>query len=137
MLIGDSDVLAYAYGFGTDGYLYAHEIGTDAYNQPMSAYIESGDFELDTGGNQLAHLSKVIPDLKDFSGGVDVTIKGKKYPQDAAYSISGPNTVTPTTRFINPRLRARQIAVRVESSGIGDAWRLGTVRVDLLPHGGR
>jgi len=137
MLIGDSEVIDDAYGFGTDGYLYTHEIGTDAYDQPMTAFIESGDVELDAGGNQIAHLGKFIPDMKDFTGAVDVTFKGKKYPQDAAYYESGPHTVTTTTPFINPRIRARQLALRIDSSALGDAWRLGTPRVDLVPHGGR
>ena len=137
MLIGDSEVIGYAYGFGLDGYLYTHEVGDDAYDQPMDAHIESGDVEIDAGGNQMAHVSKVIPDLKDFAGSVGVTIKGKKYPQAPAYTESGPHTVTPTPQFIKPRLRSRQLAVRVESNTSGTSWQLGVLRVDLLPHGGR
>lgn len=137
MLIGDSEVFDYAYGFGTDGYLYEHESGTDAYNQPMTTYIESGDIEIDAGGNHLAHLSKAIPDMYVIEGSVDLTVKGKKYPQEASYVESGPHAVDSSTRFVNPRLRARQIAVRIESGSLGDAWSLGTLRVDLIPHGGR
>lgn len=137
MLIGDSEVFKYAYGFGQDGYIYTHESGTDDYDQAMTAYIESGGIEIDAGGNQFAHISKVIPDLKGASGTVNVTIKGKRYPQATEEQTSGPHAVTPTTQFINPRLRCRQIAVRWESSTLGAAWQLGTMRVDLIPHGGR
>ena len=137
MLIGDSEVLSYAYGFGADGYLYTHEFGEDDYLFPMKAFIESGDVEIDAGGNQLAHISKFIPDFKGLAGSVDVTIKAKKYPQATEQQVSGPHTITPTTEFINPRVRGRQVSIRLESSGLGDAWQAGLVRVDLIPHGGR
>lgn len=137
MLVGDSDVFNYVYGFGTDGHLYTHELGTDDYLTAMNAYIESGDFEIDAGGNGIAHISKFIPDFKTLDGAVDVTIKGKKYPQDSEQQTSGPHAVTSTTKFINPRVRCRQIAIRLESDALGDDWRAGTMRVDLLPHGGR
>jgi hypothetical protein len=137
MLIGDSDVFNYAYGFGADSYLYTHESGTDAYNQPMTAYIESGAIEIDAGGNALAHISKMIPDFKTLVGSVDVTFTGKKYPQATETQVSGPHTISPTTEFVNPRMRCRQISVRLESSDLGDDWRSGVLRVDLVPHGGR
>lgn len=137
MLVGDSDVLNYAYGFGTDGYLYTHELGTDDYLTAMNAYIESGDFEIDESGEQLMHISKFVPDFKTLDGSVDITVKGKKYPQDSEQQTSGPHAVTSSTKFINPRVRCRQIAIRLESTDLGDDWRAGTMRVDLLPHGGR
>ena len=137
MLVGDSEVISGAYGFGTDNYIYTHETGADDYLQPMEAFIESGDVEIDAAGGQIAHLGKFIPDIVDFAGGVGVTVKGKKYPQDSAYYTSGPHTVTTTTPFVNPRIRARQIAIRISSDGLGDTWRLGSIRVDLVPHGGR
>ena len=137
MLVGDSEVIITAYGFGTDGYIYTHESGTDDYDQPLDAYIASGDIELEGTGNQLGHLGKLTPDLKDFSGTIDVTVKTKKYPQDTEEQNSGPHTITPTTRFVNPRVRGRQISVRWESSRLGDRWSLGMMRVDLVPHGTR
>lgn len=137
MLVGDSDVLNYAYGFGTDGHIYTHELGADDYLTAMTAYIESGDFEISAGGNEFAHISKLIPDFKTLEGTVDITIKGRKYPQDSEQQTSGPHAVTATTKFINPRVRCRQIAVRLESDAIGDDWRAGALRVDLIPHGGR
>lgn len=137
MLVGDSDVFSYAYGFGTDGYLYTHETGTDDYDQAITAYVESGDVEIDTSGEQFAHVRKLIPDVKDMAGTLDVTVKGRRYPQDTEQQTSGPHEVTSTTKFINPRVRCRQIAIRWESSAVGDTWKLGTMRVDLVPHGRR
>ncbi len=137
MLIGDSDVLNYAYGFGTDKYLYTHESGVDDYDQAMNAYAETGDIEIDAGGNAVAHLSKMVPDFRRIEGAVNFTFTGKKYPQATETQSSGPHAVTSTTEFINPRMRCRQIKVRVESDAIGDDWSLGMLRVDLVPHGGR
>lgn len=137
MLVGDSDVLNYSYGFGTDNYIYTHESGTDEYDQPMNAYIESGAIEVDAGGNMLAHISKMIPDFKTLVGSVDVTFTGKKYPQSTETQVSGPHTISPTTEFVNPRMRCRQISIQLESDALGDNWRTGMLRVDLVPHGGR
>lgn len=137
MLIGDSDVFNYAYGTGTDGYLYTHEEGTDDYTQAMDAYIVSGGIEVAPSGGDIMHISKMIPDFKVLTGSVDVTFSGKKYPQSTETQDSGPHNITEATEFINPRVRCRQISVRVESNDLGDDWCMGTLRVDLLPHGGR
>lgn len=137
MLVGDSDVVNYVYGFGADGYMYTHEQGVDAYDEPMEAFIESGDIELDAGGNQFAHVSRMIPDFKTLTGSVDVTVTGRKYPQASETASSGAMEVTSSTAFISPRLRARQISIKISSDGLGDNWRSGTMRVDLLPHGRR
>jgi hypothetical protein len=137
MLIGDSDIFNYAYGFGADSYLYTHESGADDFDQAMNAFIASGDIEIDPGGNQIAHISKMIPDFKTLTGSVDVTFTGKKYPQATETQVSGPHSIAPTTEFINPRMRCRQISVRIESDALGDDWRSGMMRVDLVPHGGR
>lgn len=137
MIIGDSDVFNYAYGTSPDGYLYTHEFGTDAYDQPMDAYIESGDIEIAPSGEAITHLSRLIPDFKVLTGSADITVKGRKYPQAAEQVQTGPHTVTATTEFISPRLRARQISIRIESDALGDDWQVGTLRVDLLPHGTR
>jgi hypothetical protein len=137
MIIGDSDVFNYAYGFGADGYIYTHETGTDDYLTAMTSYIQSGAVEIDAGGNSLAHVSKLIPDFKILEGSADITLTAKKYPQATEEQSSGPHTVTSTTTHINPRLRGRQISVRIGSDALGDDWRAGTMRVDLLPHGGR
>jgi hypothetical protein len=137
MLVGDSDVFNFAYGFGADSYIYTHESGTDEYDQPMTAYVESGGIELDAGGNALAHVSKMVPDFQTLTGSVDVTITGKKYPQATETQVSGPHAVTSSTEFINPRVRCRQISIKLESDALGDDWRSGIIRVELIPHGGR
>lgn len=137
VLIGDSDVMNGAYGMGTDGYFYQHEFGTDADTAAMTATLQSGDVEVDPGGNQLAHISRLIPDFKVLTGSVNLTLTGKKYPQASETQTSGPHAITSSTKFINPRMRCRQISITVESIALSDNWRMGMPRVDLIPHGGR
>lgn len=137
LYVGDSDIIAPPYAMGTDGFLYYHDVGASADGGAISAFLESGDFELDEAGNQIMHVSKYIPDFARLSGSVSVTFTGKKYPQATETQASGPHTITATTQFVNPRMRARQVSVKIESSGTGDDWRMGGVRVDQTPHGGR
>lgn len=137
VLVGDSDVYDGPYGIDTNGQLYTHEVGSDANGTAIEAYVESGDIELDSDGNQMQHLSKYIPDFKRLVGSVDVTFTGKRYPQDSETQTSGPHTISSSTPFVNPRMRCRQISIKLESTDQGDAWRTGVLRVDVLPHGGR
>lgn len=137
MLIGDSDVFSDTYGFGADGYIYTHETGTSANGSNLNAYIESGAVELDDAGNSMQHISKFIPDLKDAAGTLNLTISAKKYPQATEIQSSGPHALTPTTEFVNPRVRGRQVILRFESDATDTNWRLGMPRVELVPHGRR
>ncbi len=136
-LVGDSDVFDTPYAFSPDGYIYNHEVGVDADGSPMISYVESGDFELDETGGTFQHLSKYIPDFRRLSGDVEITFNGKRYPQDTETITSGPHSVTESTRFVNPRMRARQMSIRIESNHLGDDWRNGILRIDIVPHGAR
>lgn len=137
ILVGDSDIFELAYGFSPDGYIYDHNYGVDDDVTAMSAYVETGDIELDPNGTFFQHLSKYVPDFQRLTGSVDVTFSGKRYPQDTATVTSGPHSITSTTKFVNPRMRVRQMSMKIQSSDLGDDWRSGIVRLDLLPHGKR
>ena len=141
VMIADSDVLVTPYGFSPDGVFYYHENGTDADGAPLNPFLETGDMEIsiqnDQAGNLLAHVSKYIPDFERLAGEVQFTVTGRKYPQDSEAQASGPHTVDNTTKFVNPRMRCRQVYMRWESINLGDTWRMGIVRMDLIPHGGR
>jgi hypothetical protein len=132
-----SPLLEKAYAAGTDGYLYQHETGTDDDGQPMGAYIQSFDMEIPEAGEYLMHVDQIIPDFLTLEGTVDVTISGRKYPQDANRITKGPYTVQAGTRKISTRLRARQVAFRIESDQTGAKWRLGTMRARAGEHGKR
>jgi len=120
-------------------YLYTHETGYDDDGSAMTAYIESGDVELDEGG-RFMFLSRMIPDFA-FSGDTDdasmsVTLKGKDFPLDTATTLATA-TVTSSTQQNHLRTRARESIVRLESSGLGYGWRLGDLRFDMRQDGRR
>jgi len=137
LFVGDSDIFQQPYAISIDGYLYQHEVGTDGDGSAIDAYIVSGDVEIDAGGDRLMHVSKFIPDFKDLTGEVEVTVTAKHYPQDATPNTSGAITVDSSTEKINPRVRGRQVSLRIESNSTVASWRLGTPRIESRPHGRR
>jgi len=116
-------------------YLYAQENGDDDDGSAITANLTSGDFMLDAGEN-LFSISRFIPDFKNMTGTVSFTIQLRNYPaDDKTSSTLGPFTLTPTTTKKDCRARARQGAIKIESSATGDAWRFGTLRLDLKQSG--
>ena len=132
-----SPLLGKAYATGTDGYLYQHETGTDANGTAMEAFIESYDMEIPSAGEELMHVDQLIPDFLTLEGSVNVYLTGKKYPGDLNRQSKGPYPVIPGTRKISTRMRLRQVAIKVESVGTGDKWRMGHWRGRAGPHGKR
>jgi len=122
-----------------NNYLYRHETGYDDDGSAMTAYIESGDVELDDGG-RFMFMSRMIPDFR-FSGdtgsaSMDITIKGKRFPLESLSTLATA-TVTSSTEQNFLRARARESVVRVESSGLGFGWRLGDLRFEMRQDGRR
>lgn len=132
-----SPLLEKPYAAGTDGYLYQHETGTDDNGAAMEAFVESYDMEIPGAGEYLMHVDQIIPDFLELEGQVDLYLTGRKYPQDTNRIRKGPYAIIPGTRKISTRMRARQVALRVESSRTGDKWRFGTWRGRAGPHGRR
>ena len=132
-----SPLLEKPYAAGTDGYLYQHETGTDDNGNAMQVFVESFDLEIPEAGEYLMHVDQLIPDFLTLEGEVDIYLTGRKYPQDGNRITKGPYTVTPGTRKLSTRMRARQVAVRMESNTNGDKWRSGTLRGRASPHGKR
>lgn len=130
----DSGVLEYPLAAGTDGYLYQHEKGYDADGGPMVAFIQSGDFDIGEG-DSVMHVHRVIPDLT-ITGSVDLSMRTKKYPAATEVRETIGN-VTPTTEKINVRIRARNMALRIESDDVGDYWKYGSTRIDQRTDGRR
>ena len=46
-------------------------------------------------------------------------------------------TIQQFTGQVYTRLRGRQMAFRIESTGLGVAWQLGSPRIDIRPDGRR
>ena len=130
--------------------LYNHEVGlNDGEGESpsgISAYIESADFELGEG-DRFQFISRVLPDIS-FFGSTDpapaasFSFKPRNFP-GSGFGTADASTVTGTkmvdvqefTEEAFVRVRSRQVAFRVESSGTNIAWKLGASRIDIRPDG--
>lgn len=138
-----------------DGYLYDHEYGFDDGStnppSPITAYIESSPMEMnqDGQGQHFVFINRLIPDVtfrnsSAASPSVDMTVKTQNYPgadfsQDYESAITKSATV-PVEQFTQQafiRLRGRSAVFRIESTGLGVTWRLGTPRLDVRLDGRR
>jgi hypothetical protein len=124
---------------GTDGYLYYQEFGYSADGSAISAYIESSDIDA-SDGQQFVFFKRLLPDITFIGTANDptatYTVKGRNAPGETL-STKATATVGSTTGQKNIRGRARQIALRVESSDLNVSWRLGTNRLDIQQDGQR
>jgi hypothetical protein len=131
-------------------YVFEQEVGvneiinltsTTTTNIAISAYIKSGDFDLDEGGDgeYFIKIRRFIPDFKFLNGSVKVTLFFKAYPADTTSLLGqttvGPFTVTSTTDKIDTRARGRLAAIKLENDALDDNWRYGIFRVDIQPDG--
>lgn len=138
-----------------DGYLYNQESGFDDGSTtpagPINAYIQSSPVEIQDGDNFL-FINRVIPDLtfrnSTTNDGEQPVVKFTIRPQDFPGAAIGAGdernvqrnssatlTVNRFTNQVFTRLRARSVALRVESDVTGIAWRLGTPRLDMRQDG--
>jgi hypothetical protein len=155
----DSPLRQYPQGAGgQDTYIFNHEIGHDADDIPFTSYIESANVDLDDG-DQYVLLRRIVPDVT-FEGSstapgvnpsVNFIIMPRDFPGENYLSVNAENQdysrpiartatvpVEQYTHQVFTRARARQMALRVESSGVlGVSWQLGIPRMDVRPDGRR
>ena len=138
----------------TDGVTtyFEHETGVNQIKggaaSTIAASIESGDFDISMGqgggadlrgdGEHIMKIRRVLPDFLQQTGDARVTLNLKNYPTDAQASSSlGPFTTTTSTTKIDTRARARAISLKVDNTGTGQHWKLGTFRLDIQADGRR
>jgi hypothetical protein len=115
--------------------LYNQEDGVNAVDQPISAYIVSGYFDIGDG-DQMLLMSRFIPDFKNQVGNLTVRLLLRAFPQATASPSSlDPYVIAPGTQKVDTRARGRQIQLRIESADLNSNWRFGTMRVDIQPDG--
>ena len=118
--------------------LYKHETGSTDDGVSMGDFVCSYDFDVRLLGKQdtgeVYRVDRIVPDYARMAGGVDLTMTGKKWPQEAGYS-KGPFYIDESTRQVRTRMRARQISLRMD--GIGGSWRMGHWRIGGKPDGYR
>ena len=114
----------------------------------MTASIESSQIDIGDG-YQFSFIKQLIPDIT-FNGSTTetgnptatFTLQARKGPGSTYDNNSGGSSVrtstSPVEQFtdlINVRLRGRSFNMKLESTGQGVTWKLGTPRVDIRPDG--
>lgn len=116
--------------------------------QPIHAYIQSSDFDIGDGHN-FGFVWRMLPDLT-FEGSttanpqVTMTLR-PRVNSGTNYGAADSPTVTRTATYpveqytgqVYTRIRGRQMAFRIDSTGLGVQWQLGSPRLDVRPDGRR
>jgi hypothetical protein len=154
----ETGILQYPLAADYNGRLVYQENGCDdnatTTTLPIDSYVQSSDFDIGDGHN-FGFVWRILPDI-NFNGStanqpsVTMTVKprqnsGTPYgtadnPQVQSannYTIVPEYTVQEFTGQVYTRLRGRQMAFRIESTGTGVAWQLGSPRIDIRPDGRR
>jgi hypothetical protein len=141
-----------------NGRLLYHEVGCDDLSTsatlPIDAYVQSSDFDIGDGHN-FGFVWRILPDV-NFNGStvnqpsVTMTVKprqnsGTPYgtadnPQVQSaqnYTTVPEYTIQQFDGQVYTRLRGRQMSFRIESTGVGVAWQLGSPRIDIRQDGRR
>ena len=141
-----------------NGRLLFHENGCDDQSTtatlPIDAYVQSSDFDIGDGHN-FGFVWRILPDV-NFNGSttnqpaVTMTVKPRQNsgtPYGAAdspqvqsaqnYTTIPQYTIQQFDGQVYTRLRGRQMSFRIESTGVGVAWQLGSPRIDIRPDGRR
>jgi hypothetical protein len=133
-----------------------HETGVDDGTtnppSPITAYVQSSDFDIGDGHN-FGFVWRIIPDVT-FDGStvaapaLDFTVRPRQFPGSnygnsnnpevaSTVSYAGQRTynVQQFTEQVYVRIRGRQMAFRVGSDTLGTAWQLGVPRIEVRPDG--
>ena len=141
-----------------------HEQGVDdnatATTLPIEASITSAEFDLDDGHNFM-FVWRVLPDitfdgstanspsvvmyllpLKNSGSGYSVNsaTNSNHSVADSSFATITRTVALPVEQFtgqIFTRVRGRQMAIKIESTGLGVNWQLGSPRIDMRQDGRR
>jgi len=142
-----------------NGILLYHENGNDdsstASTQPITAYIQSSDFDIGDGNN-FGFVWRILPDVNFNSSTTNQpSVTMTLYPRRNSGSAYNTNVDIPLVQssqnFTNvpaytvnqfsgqvyTRLRGRQMAINITSTGLGVAWQFGAPRIDIRQDGRR
>lgn len=134
----DQSVFGPPIGADSNLKVYQHETSNDADGAAITSSFQTGYFAVQDGDLK-TFVDQVWPDMKwglyDGSQNATVTITflTADYPGDTPRSYS--YTVNQNTQFVTPRLRARLVAIKIESNDLGSFWRVGNIRYRYQPDG--
>jgi len=115
--------------------IYLHEQGNDADGEAIEAFLKSGAVQIGQG-DDFSFVSRLIPDIQNQSGTLNLDFEFLRYPNDAN-AVTKSTSFTSGTEKVDLRGRGRQFTANIVSNTTGTAWRLGTMRFDIQPDGRR
>jgi hypothetical protein len=110
------------------GYVYDHDVGFDY--SGAQPYAQTGPVQFGAGDRVMV-ARQLVPDERT-QGDVEIEFVTNQYP-NAPTSTYGPYQMSAPT---DVRFTARQVRMRVQSNRNTD-WRVGVVRLEAVPGGGR
>jgi len=154
----DSDLRDYPIAATYSNNLVYHEYGVDCNEfgtaNAIPATLVSAEFDVDDG-DRFMLINRVLPDIT-FQGSTADTPSatmtllplqnsGSGYYDPASVGGNSANTISRVTTVpieeftgqVYVRVRGRQMAFKIESTGLGVAWKLGSPRFDMKPAGRR
>jgi hypothetical protein len=155
----DSGLRTYPMGADTANFrILYHENGIDDVSGltpvPIVSYVQSSDFDIGDGMN-FGFVWRILPDLTfngSTSGVPSVTmVVLPRQNSGTAYGMPNAPVVASAQNYntrhtynvqqfdgqVYTRIRGRQMAYRIESTGLGVAWQMGYPRIDIRPDGRR
>lgn len=152
----DSGLRPYPQGATYANNIVSHELDWDDQTtetpQPINAYIESAEFDIEDG-QKLGFVYRIAPDItfeNSTSETPQVTMtlipmmnsgSGYNIPQSEGGSSSAEIQRLTTVNIekftgqVYVRVRGRQMIFKVESTDLGNAWQLGSPRIDIRADG--
>ncbi len=132
----DRNVFSKPYALDSTGKLLIHEEGKDDDGVAMTAFIESGDLDLENGEDMI-FIDRFIPDFKLVPNrNAFLTLTVKKYPNQTGI-VKGPYTFNNDTDQIKFRARGRQVSIKYEVTTLGADFEVGAPRFGIQIDGER
>jgi hypothetical protein len=125
--VESNPIAAYA-----DGTLKIQEYGNTANGSAFTAFLESGWMDLQDGHTH-SFIKRYTPDFQGLSGGVNVSVLSKEWPQAATVTTTNLGAINATTEKVDTRISGRQIAIRYDWNSSPTDGRLGKILFDVTP----
>jgi len=135
-------------GGTSTGVLYDQENGLDDDGAPITAYIQSSDFDI-ADGEQFMLTRRMLPDInfaESTAAAPEITlqVRPRNFPGSGFQSVGTTDSkpvietaVDVYTEQVFIRARARQMALKISSEDLGVQWQLGVPRLDARVDGKR
>lgn len=118
-----------------DGYLWAHETGTDGDGAAIKAFIQSGEIQLQEG-DILTQVLGFIPDVGTQIGNLTLTVTARdRGPTDIIDEAE--EIIAPGTGLVDIRVRGRLLDFRLTSNVGGGTFDLGRPAFEIMADGRR